>query len=120
VTGDQALVELLDVSEDVVGAVILDADGRPVASGMSHGDAGRVADIALAALAYADALRSGAEVTRIQAVTAYGSVFVVREGAGTVVAATGRDPVAGLVYHDLRATLRKLGRKSRQKARASS
>ncbi|HEU6444060.1 MAG TPA: hypothetical protein VFL61_03280 [Gaiellaceae bacterium] len=118
-TGDQALAELLDVSEDVVAAVILDAEGRPVAAGVSDEDAHRVAEIALATLAYADALRTGPEATRIQAVTAEGSVFVVRAEAGAVVAATGRDPVAGLVYHDLRATLRKLGRR-RQKARAAS
>jgi hypothetical protein len=71
-------------------------------------------------LAYGDSLRTGTTVTRLQSLTADGSVFLVREASGTIVATTGRDPVAGLVYHDLRATLRKLRRRTRQKADAAS
>jgi hypothetical protein len=119
-TGDQALAELLDVSEDVVAAVLLDADGRPVASTVGDDQAGRAAEIGTAMLAYAGALRTGAEAARIEAVTADGHIFVVVEATGAVVAATGRDPVAGLVYHDLRAALRKSGRRSRAKANAAS
>jgi hypothetical protein len=110
----------MDVSEDVVAAVLLDADGRPVAATVSEEAARAAAEIVLAMLAYADALRTGARATRLQAVTADGNVFVVREGTGTIVAATGPDPVAGLVYHDLRAAMRKPGRRTRQKANASS
>jgi hypothetical protein len=120
VTGDQALAELLDVSEDVVAAVIFDAEGRPVASSAGEAEAQAAAEIASAMLAYADALRTGATAARLEAVTADGSIFVVREATGAIVAATGRDPVAGLVYHDLRAALRKGGRRTRGKASASS
>ena len=119
-TGDQALAELLDVSEDVVAAVMLDAGGRPVAATVGDDEAVRAAEIASAMLAYAGALRTGAEATRIEAVTADGHVFVVVEATGAIVAATGRDPVAGLVYHDLRAALRKTGRRTRSRANAAS
>jgi predicted regulator of Ras-like GTPase activity (Roadblock/LC7/MglB family) len=120
VTGEQALADLLDVSEDVVAAVILDGDGRPVAATVGDEAADAAAEIAPAMLAYGDSLRTGTAVTRLQALTAEGSVFLVCEASGTIVAATGRDPVAGLVYHDLRATLRKLRRRTRQKADAAS
>jgi predicted regulator of Ras-like GTPase activity (Roadblock/LC7/MglB family) len=120
VTGDQALRELLDVSEDVVAAVLLDRKGEPAASTVGEVEARSVGEIAGGMLAYADALRSEASVERLEAVTADGSLFVVREGTGAIVAATGPDPVAGLVYHDLRATLRKLGRRTRARASAGS
>jgi hypothetical protein len=121
VTGDQALAELLDVSEDVVAAVMLDAEGRAVAATVEGETGQAAAEIASSMLAYADALRTGASAARLEAVTAEGCVFVVRDGNRAIVAATGRDPVAGLVYHDLRAALRKLGRRrTREKASASS
>ena len=119
-TGDQALAELLDVSEDVVAAVMLDADGKPVAATVGEDEAARAAEIASATLAYAGALRTGADAARIEAVTADGSVFLVVDAARAIVATTGRDPVAGLVYHDLRAALRKTGRRSKAKANAPS
>jgi hypothetical protein len=118
VTGDQALAELLDVSEDVVAAVILDVEGRPKAATVGDAEAAKAAEIAPAMLAYGDALRTGASAARVEAVTADGTVFVLREGRAAIVAATGPDPVAGLVLHDLRTTLRKVGR--RTKANASS
>ena len=51
--------------------------------------------------------------------TADGTVFALREGSAAIVASTGRDPVAGLVLHDLRTTLRKVGRRTKAKANAS-
>ena len=119
-TGDQALAELLDVSEDVVAAVILDADGRPKAATVGEDRAAKAAEIAAAMLAYGDALRTGASAQRLEAVTADGTVFVLRQGKAAIVAVTGRDPVAGLVLHDLRTTLRNVGRRTKAKARASS
>ena len=119
-TGDQALAELLDVSEDVIAAVILDADGRPKAATVGDAEAAKAAEIAAAMLAYGDALRSRVSAARLEAVTADGNVFALREGGAAIVAATGRDSVAGLVLHDLRTTLRKLGRRTRAKANAPS
>ena len=117
-TGDQALQKLLEVSEDVEAAVIFDREGEPVASTVGDEPARFAAGIAAAMLAYADALRTDATARRLEATTAEGVVFVVREGERAVVATTGEEPVAGLVYHDLRALLRKTG--SPAKARAAS
>jgi predicted regulator of Ras-like GTPase activity (Roadblock/LC7/MglB family) len=119
-TGDQALQELLDVSEDVGGAVIFDPEGAPLAATVGEDEARSAAEIGSAMLAYADALRAEASVRRLEAVTSAGSVFVVREGDRAVVAATGPDPVAGLVYHDLRTVLRKVRGRTREKANAAS
>ena len=40
-------------------------------------------------------------------------MFALRTRGRRIVAATGRDPVAGLVLHDLRTTLRKVGRRTK-------
>jgi predicted regulator of Ras-like GTPase activity (Roadblock/LC7/MglB family) len=120
VTGDQALAQLLDVSEDVIAAVILDADGQPKAATVADEEAAKAAEIAAAMLSYGDALRTDVAAARLEAVTADGNVFVLREGTTAIVAATGRDPVAGLVLHDLRTALRKVGRRTKARANASS
>jgi hypothetical protein len=119
VTGDQALAELLDVSEDVIAAVILDTEGRPKAATVGDAEAAKAAEIAAAMLAYGDALRTGVSAARLEAVTAVGTMFALREGGAAIVASTGRDPVSGLVLHDLRTTLRKVGRRTKTKANAS-
>ncbi len=103
-----------------MAAVILDREGEPVAASVGDDEARSAAAIAAAMLAYADALRSGASAGRLEAATSQGSVFVVREGDRAIVAATGTDPVAGLVLHDLRTALKKAGRRTREKANASS
>lgn len=118
-TGDQTLRELLDVSEDVVAAVIFDAEGEPLAASVGDDEARSAAEIAASMLAYADTLRTEGAARRIEAVTPDGSVFVLREGDRAVVAATGPEPVAGLVLHDLRTALRKAGGRTREKANAS-
>ena len=119
-TGDQALQQLLDVSEDVVAAVIFDLNGEPIGATVGAEEAKSVADTAGAMLAHADALRTKPSTERLEAVTAEGSIFVVRKGGRAVVAATGRDPVAGLVLHDLRAVLKNVKRRAREKADAAS
>jgi hypothetical protein len=120
VTGDQALRELLDVSEDIVGALILDSDGEPVAATVTDDEARRAASTARAMLAHAEAFRTEGVLRRLEAATPDGSLFVVREADRVVIAATGPEPVAGLVYHDLRASLRKLRGRARERVHAAS
>jgi predicted regulator of Ras-like GTPase activity (Roadblock/LC7/MglB family) len=120
VTGEQALRELVDVSEDIVGALILDSDGEPLAATVADDEARRAAGTARAMLAHAEALRTDGVLRRLEAATPEGSLFVVREADRVVIAATGPDPVAGLVYHDLGACLRKLRGRAREKAHAAS
>jgi hypothetical protein len=120
VTGDQALRELLDVSEDVVAAVFFDGEGEPLAASVGADEARSAAEIAVAMLAYADRLRTEATARRLEAVTSDGSIFVVREGNRAILAATGPDPVTGLVLHDLRTALSKTRGRTREKANASA
>lgn len=119
-TADQALEELLDVSEDIGAAVLFDRDGEILAASLGDETARTIAGVAGAMLSYAEALRSEAGVARLEALTDEGGVFVLREGDRAAVAVTGTDPVAGLVYHDLRACLRNCARPTREKARATS
>ena len=119
-TGDQALRELLDVSEDVVAAVFFDGEGKPLAASVGPDEARYAAEIAVAMLAYADTLRTEAAARHFEAVTPDGSIFVVRDGNRAILAATGPDPVTGLVLHDLHTVLSKTGGRRREKANASS
>jgi hypothetical protein len=120
VTGDQALRELLDVSEDVVSAVLVGSAGQPIAATVGENESRAAAEIASAMLAYADALRTQASAERLEAVTSDGSIFIVRDGDRAVVAATGTDAVAGLVLHDLRTVLRQTRTRTRARASAAS
>ena len=114
--GDQALQELLEVSEEVTAAVLFDRDGVVVAtSGDDEEAAAEAAAIAAAMLSYADSLRAEPAVERVEAVTRQGSVFVLRDDDRAVVAITEPDPLQGLVYHDLRACLRKSARGTKEK-----
>jgi predicted regulator of Ras-like GTPase activity (Roadblock/LC7/MglB family) len=115
---EQALSELLAVSEEVTAAVLFDRDAGVVAATVDDDDAAEAAAIAAAMLSYAGSLRAEPAVQRIEAVTAEGSVFVLRERDRAVVATTRRDPLRGLVYHDLRTCLRKSAGRARERARA--
>jgi predicted regulator of Ras-like GTPase activity (Roadblock/LC7/MglB family) len=108
VTGDQALRELLEVSEDVTAVLLLDSEGTVLAASVEDEAAEQAAPIAAAMLAYADSLRTNTRTRRLEAATGQGHVFLVREGERAVVATTGADPVAGLVLHDLGTALRKV------------
>jgi hypothetical protein len=70
-------------------------------------------------LAYAGALRKGAKVKQLQAVTPDGDVYVVREGERAVVAIAAPGSLAGLVQHDLRTLLRSSAR-ARRRATANA
>jgi len=120
VAGEQALTELLEVSEDVTAAVLFDRDGEALASAPASESASEAAQTASAMLAYVDSLRTGASAERIEAVTEAGNVYAVREGERAVVAVTGPEAVAGLVFHDLRAALRKVSGRKRPRAKAAS
>ncbi|MDQ3778197.1 MAG: roadblock/LC7 domain-containing protein [Actinomycetota bacterium] len=113
---DQALAELLEVSDEVTGAVVFDRDGTVRAATVDDDQAADAAAIGAAMLAHADRFRAEPAVQRVEAVTEEGSVFVVRERNRAIVAITERDPLRGLVYHDLRTCLRKSAQRQRAKA----
>jgi len=103
VNPDQALAELIDVSAQIEGAAILDAEGGVLAS------IGGIGDGAAALLRAADdAARLLGRPAVAQCEVGLGDrlVFAVREGDRAAVAVTAADATAGLVFYDLRQALR--------------
>jgi predicted regulator of Ras-like GTPase activity (Roadblock/LC7/MglB family) len=102
----QALADLTEISSQIEGAVLAEASGAVIAS--TFAEAGRSERVARAAAellrAAEDAGRSG--LVQLEAATQNGSVFVVRQGSHLGAAATGPSPTAGLVFYDLKTTLR--------------
>jgi predicted regulator of Ras-like GTPase activity (Roadblock/LC7/MglB family) len=101
----QALADLTEISSQVDAAVLFGEDGQVVGSTLADGDAATLARAAGELLDRAAGLGDG-EVTQIEASTPEGSVFVVREGPRRIAATTGPDPTTGLVFYDLKSTLR--------------
>jgi predicted regulator of Ras-like GTPase activity (Roadblock/LC7/MglB family) len=116
----QALADLTEISAQIEAAVLADADGSVVASTFrepSRGD--ELARAAAELVSAADEARGDAPaggLVQIQAATARGSVFVVRDDRHVVAALTGAKPTVGLVFYDLKTCLRMLEREEEQAA----
>jgi predicted regulator of Ras-like GTPase activity (Roadblock/LC7/MglB family) len=121
--GRTALSELTEISSQVEAAVLFGADGKVVASTLPDTRAEQVAAGAKALFDEAGRASSG-ELTHLEAATAAGSLFVVRDGELLIAAATGAEPTSGLVFYDLKACLRKAAAKPKpapkRKTRAKS
>ena len=103
----QALADLAEISSQIEAAAVMDASGAVIATTLA--DAGRTEVLArLAARLVADAVQTGAggELAQLEAATADGSVFVVRDGGRSIVALTRPNPTVGLVFYDLKSALR--------------
>jgi predicted regulator of Ras-like GTPase activity (Roadblock/LC7/MglB family) len=101
----EALGELMRVSSDITHAAVLDADGKLVAgTGPAAGVAGAAGEL-WAAAARVAAENDGAP-DQLVCESPAGAAFMVVEGEHRIVAITGKRPVAGLVFYDLRACLR--------------
>ena len=104
----QALADLTEISSQIEAAVLFDASGA--VQGSTLADEGAAAGLARAAaslLEQADALRTAdAAVTQLEAATAEGCVFVVRDGDRRIAATTVAEPTVGLVFYDLKSCLR--------------
>ena len=107
----QALADLTEISSQVRTAVILDAGGAVVAcTADDDGRASALAEAASKLLAAAAKTRHGlgpGALTQLEAATLEGSVFVVCEGGSTIAATTTPEPTVGLVFYDLKSTLRR-------------
>jgi predicted regulator of Ras-like GTPase activity (Roadblock/LC7/MglB family) len=110
---NDALEELLRVSDEVRAAVVFEHGGEPVASNLPEEEAREIAGLGDAMLAYAATLREAVEVRQLEAVTPEGDVYVVRHGERAVVAIAAPGSLAGLVQHDLRTLLGGLARRRR-------
>jgi predicted regulator of Ras-like GTPase activity (Roadblock/LC7/MglB family) len=114
----QALADLTEISAQIEAAVLADTDGAVVASTFSEGDKGN-----RFAATVAELLRSAEdsgglpskELVQVQAASAQGCVFVVRDERHLVAAVTGTQPTVGLVFYDLKACLRLLEREETEK-----
>ena len=106
VDAEQALTELMDLSSQVEGALVLRGDGSVLASSTEDSAAtDKLARSALDLVAAAFELRSGQEVTRVEVELEEGGVFVLRDGGRTIAARTAPGATPGLVVYDLRTCL---------------
>jgi hypothetical protein len=96
----QALADLAEISSQIREAALVRPDGTLVAGSE------RVAKAAAALLEAANELRPGGLLTQAEASTGAGSLFVVRDGERVAAATTVPEPTVGLVFYDLKATLR--------------
>jgi predicted regulator of Ras-like GTPase activity (Roadblock/LC7/MglB family) len=111
-----ALAELLEISSQVEAAVLFDAQGKVVASTLRDDRAEWVASGARALLEEAVNATEG-DITQLEAATAEGSLFVVREGDSLIAATTSSEPTAGLVFYDLKSCLRRAAEKPKPAAK---
>ncbi len=107
-----ALERLREISSQVRAAVIFERGGKVVGSTLGDEErAKRVAAEAEALLDDAEQRRRAdgeAEFAQLDVAMRDGSVFVVRDGKLLIVATTAPEPTVGLVFYDLKSTLREL------------
>jgi predicted regulator of Ras-like GTPase activity (Roadblock/LC7/MglB family) len=108
----QALSELTALSAQITAAIVVDADGSPLASTL---DEARIKDAARTVQELVSAAgrvgENGKTVTQLEVSTRDGAVFLVREGERAIAATTRPAPAAGLVFYDLKTTLRSIADK---------
>jgi predicted regulator of Ras-like GTPase activity (Roadblock/LC7/MglB family) len=104
VAADRALAFLIEMSPDLRGAAILDADGTVLAA---SGSPERWGADAAQLLAIAD--RAGDEpAEQVHIATEQGEVFAVRNAGLLAIAVTERLALASLLFFDMRSLLRDL------------
>jgi predicted regulator of Ras-like GTPase activity (Roadblock/LC7/MglB family) len=107
-----ALERLRDISSQVRSAVIFERGGKVLGSTLS--DDGRAQDVAAEAEALLGAAEqrgepaAKGEFAQLEVALQGGSVFVVRDGKRVIAATTPPEPTVGLVFYDLKSTLREL------------
>jgi predicted regulator of Ras-like GTPase activity (Roadblock/LC7/MglB family) len=117
-----ALAELTDISTQIEAAVLFDTEGKVVAATIPEERAAQVATSAKALLEQAGQIGDG-DLTQVEASTADGSLFVVKDGSTMIAASTSAEPTAGLVFYDLKIALREAAKpaaKPKPKPRAAA
>jgi len=105
-SAEAALAFLAEMSPDLRGAAILDAQGEVLAAA---GQPERWKEDAAALLAAADGAADEA-VEQVHIATEQGEVFALRHEGLTAIAVTERFALASLTFFDMRSTLRELAR----------
>jgi predicted regulator of Ras-like GTPase activity (Roadblock/LC7/MglB family) len=106
---EQALADLTEISSQIEAAVVFDEQGTVVGSTLD--DASRAGQLATAAgelLRSAEEVKPGSTLTQFEISTTEGSLFLVRDDQTSIAATTGGNPTVGLVFYDLKSTLRNL------------
>ena len=101
----EPLDELIEISSQIDAAVLFDGTGKVIASTLPDDRAARLASSARALFDEAGRVGEG-DPTQLEAATAAGSLFVVSDGVNLIAASTSPEPTAGLVFYDLKSTLR--------------
>ena len=113
-TAEQALADLTEISSQVEAAALFDEKGAVAASTLD--DPGSFVRAVQDLLAAAGEARRGS-LNQLEAATATGSVFVVREGSSYIAATTGPEPTVALVFYDLKTALRAAAAEPKKPAR---
>ncbi|HKA27029.1 MAG TPA: roadblock/LC7 domain-containing protein [Gaiellaceae bacterium] len=119
-----ALARLREISSQVRSAVIFERGGKVI--GSTFADEQRAKDVAgeaEALLTEAEGQRGAAdgpaEFAQLEVALHGGSVFVVRDGDRLIAATTQPEPTVGLVFYDLKSSLRDLDTAPTPKKRAA-
>jgi len=103
----RALADLTEISTQIRAAVLVAEEGTVLASTLRDEEQSReLAAAARALLAAAEAEKPERALVQLEAATAAGSVFVVRDADGMIAATTTAEPTVGLVFYDLKSCLR--------------
>jgi predicted regulator of Ras-like GTPase activity (Roadblock/LC7/MglB family) len=108
-----AFSDLMEISSQVETAIVVDGE-EIVASNLADQDRSERFAAAVRSLVEA-AERTRVGVKQVEVALPEGHMFVVREGAQVIGAATAADPPSGLVFYDLRACLSGLAVEAAQK-----
>jgi hypothetical protein len=114
---DLALRYLLELSADIRGALLMDPDGELLAT------AGRLPSNGLDATAHTimrevGRLATGEDrVVEVDSFTARGAMFVLAEAGHVMVCTTNRAVNPGLIFYDMHAVLRDIGRAAESERR---
>ncbi len=114
----QALSELTDLSAQITSAIVVDGDGSPLASTLDDDRARGLAQTVQELLAAADRIGDGPPMLQLEVATTDGGVFLVRDGELAIAATTRPEPAAGLVFYDLKTTLRSIREEPKPKPKA--
>src|SRR4029450_1781293 len=118
---EQALADLTEISSQIEAAGVFDGEGKVI--GATLDDANRAGQLATAATELwrnAQEVKPGSTPTQFEIAATEGSLFVVRRVYASTAATTGDNPTVGLVFYDLKSTLRNLKKQAEPAAPATS
>jgi hypothetical protein len=111
-TPELALSYLDELSTDIRGAVLLDAQGKLAAHSPEHVEDEQLRTLTLELFQRADGASPEGPVPQLEVDTPGGSVYAVRDAGWTLLVVTGRFAMPSVMFYDLRSVLADLGRRA--------